>query len=151
MFHMQFARAFSMAAAVLCGCTVGGVDALPPVDNRDLPDGAPPPPADAGAPDVAACAPGADGAGDGTDHCTELDDGNPTTDPAVFNGMRAAIGQRPEWTGSCDAIDDYAEMETRFASPMQTQDVYAGWEFETAADRYDDASYGFAPNWPTAA
>src|SRR5262249_41010328 len=29
--------------------------------------------------------------------------------------------------------------------------VDAGWEFDTSADTYDDASYGFDPNWSTAA
>ncbi len=65
-------------------------------------------------------------------------------------GLRATIGDRPEVTGSCGALDDRAEMLTRFEPAMAEQDVTAGWEFDTDADSYDHASYGFVPNWPSA-
>jgi hypothetical protein len=141
-------RLIGIGVALCCGCTIGGVNALPPVDAG--------PAIDAGAdgdgagPDAAACEVGVDTDGDNLADCDELADGNPVTDPAVFNGLTAIIGDRPEVTGSCDNLDDFAEMETRFATPMQAMDVYAGWEFDTAADDYDDPSYGFAPNWTSA-
>lgn len=130
------------------GCRIGGANALPPVDadpsagpDAALPDGPLP---DAG------CPVGQNTDGDGADDCAELDDGNDFTDPAIFNGLKATIGDRPEVTGSCNALDDFAEMETRFASSTTTMNVYAGWEFDTQADSYNDPSYGFEPNWSSA-
>jgi hypothetical protein len=76
-------------------------------------------------------------------------DGAPPDAPGAI-GLHAVIGERPEWTGSCDALDDFVEMTDRFDPPVQEQDVVAGWEFDTGADSYDDASYGFDPPWPTA-
>jgi hypothetical protein len=69
----------------------------------------------------------------------------------MFHGLHAIIGERPEVTGSCNALDDRAEMEGRFDPPVQEQDITAGWEFDTGADSYDDPSYGFTPSWPEAA
>lgn len=65
-------------------------------------------------------------------------------------GLRATIGERPEVTGSCAALDDRAELLDRFEPAVQAQDVTAGWEFDTDADSYADPSYGFAPSWPAA-
>ncbi len=70
--------------------------------------------------------------------------------PPGFMGMRATIGERPEVTGSCGALDDRAEMDGRFDPPLQQQDVSAGWEFDTDADSYADPSYNFMPPWPSA-
>jgi hypothetical protein len=69
----------------------------------------------------------------------------------TFHGMHAAIGDRPEWTGTCKTLPDYATMTSHFATPQQEQDVVAGWEFDTDADAYSDPSYGFEPAWPVAA
>lgn len=71
-------------------------------------------------------------------------------DAAPPGGMHAVIGERPEWSGSCDALDDRVEMLDRFDPPTQEMDVEAGWEFDTDADSYGDPSYNFAPAWPTA-
>jgi hypothetical protein len=78
-------------------------------------------------------------------------DGAADADENTFHGLHAAIGQRPEWTGTCKTLPDYPTMMTLFATPVQQQDVDAGWEFDTAADSYSDPSYGFDPSWPTAA
>jgi hypothetical protein len=67
---------------------------------------------------------------------------------AARPGLHAIIGERPEWTGTCASLDDRAEMEDRFDPPVRSQDMVAGWEFDTAADDYDDATYGFDPAWP---
>ncbi len=130
------------------GCRIGGSNALPPLDadpsagpDAMVPDGPLP---DAG------CVTGVDDDGDGVDNCTEADDGNAFTDPAIFNGLKVTIGDRPEITGSCNNIDDFTEMESRFASSTTTLNAYAGWEFDTAADSYNDPSYGFMPNWTSA-
>jgi hypothetical protein len=95
------------------------------------------------------CLPG-DSDGDGASDCDEIADGSDYTSPFAFNGLTAAIGHIAESTGSCDALDDFAEMSARFEPPVQAQDVYAGWEFDTDADSYGDPSYGFQPAWPSA-
>jgi hypothetical protein len=69
----------------------------------------------------------------------------------VFHGMKATIGNRPEWTGSCMTLGTYDQMTAQFATPKQEQDVDAGWEFDTDADSPSDPSYGFDPPWPMAA
>jgi len=71
-------------------------------------------------------------------------------DAMPATGLHAIIGERPEWSGTCNSLDDRAEMEDRFDPPVHEQDITAGWEFDTTADRYDDPTYGFVPNWPTA-
>ncbi len=135
-------------ALVAAACTIGGVNALPPHDAGEPGvDGGDDVGPDAGAPDAQPCEPGVDTDGDAIEDCTEVADGDPFTDPAVFNGLTAMIGERPEITGTCNSLDDRAEMESRFASPVRTLDVYAGWEFDTNADDYADPSYGFMPNW----
>lgn len=88
-----------------------------------------------------------DGAGTGGDDAA----GDAAIDADVGpHGLHAMIGQRPEVTGSCNALDDHTEMVGRFEPPMQAQDVTAGWDFDTDADSYMDPSYGFDPAWPTA-
>ena len=67
-------------------------------------------------------------------------------DAMVFNGLLAIIGDRPEVTGSCDALTDYAEMAGHFTGATRMP-VSAGWDFDTDADAYNDPSYGFQPNW----
>jgi hypothetical protein len=138
-------RCLALALVVSAGCTLGGVHALPPDDTSHLDrDGG----ADGdGGADAGSCTPGADGDGDGLFDCDEIIDGDPFTDPDVFNGLTAMIGDRPEWSGSCSNLDDHAEMVSHFASATHVMDVTAGWEFDTGADAYSDPSYGFQPNW----
>lgn len=106
---------------IACGCRIGEYIAPPPIDAGGT---------------------GAVDSGDGAD-------GAPP-DAASAIGLHAIIGERPEWTGSCDALDDRPEMNDRFDPAVMEQDVVAGWEFDTGADSYDDASYGFDPPWPGA-
>jgi len=111
---------------------------------------------DAGVPDAAVQSDAdaswgdADSDGDGLSDAQEAGDGDPGTDPLRFNGLLATIGERPELTGSCGFMDDYAEMSDVFDPPVQQAQVRAGWDFETDADSYDDPSYGFDPAWPEA-
>lgn len=111
-----------MIIVTLAGCRIGEHVAAPPVDGAfdDVPDD-----------DV-------DAAGDAP------------PDASPPGGLRATIGERPELHGHCDALSDRAELDDRFDPPVREMDVTAGWEFDTDADRYDDPSYGFAPNWPDA-
>ncbi len=103
----------------LAGCVLDEHIAAPPVD------------AGASAPDGADLDP--DGGGGGSD--------------AGFAGLHAMIGERPEGTGNCSALDDRTEMLDRFDPPVREQDVEAGWDFDTSADSYDDPTFGFDPNW----
>jgi len=131
------------------GCQLFGTHAIPPDggdgggDSGAAGDGGP----DA-APDAAACQPG-DRDGDGVTDCAEAADGDPFTDPVVFNGLLAVIGDRPEVTGSCSNLTDYDEMNGHFQGATR-MNVRAGWEFDTDADAYNDPSYGFSPNWGSA-
>jgi len=138
-----------LLALMGAGCTIGGVHALPPVDGGTSNIGAD---GGDGGPDAnLTCTPGADGDGDGLFDCDEIIDGDPYTDPNVFNGLTAMIGDRPEFVGSCNNLDDHVEMVSHFASSTRVMDVYAGWEFDTSADAYSDPSYGFQPMWAMAA
>ena len=134
----------AIGACLAAGCTLGGVHALPPGDG-----GVSAILTDAGD-DAGECAPGEDGDADGVSDCDELADDDPFTDPAVYNGLTAMIGERPEW-GSCNDLDDHAEMRMRFAASSKMMDVRAGWDFDTGADAYSDPSYGFEPSWAMAA
>ncbi|HVK73509.1 MAG TPA: hypothetical protein VM734_09305 [Kofleriaceae bacterium] len=114
-------RALATSMLVMTACRLGEHVAEPPIDGGDgTVDG------DPGAGDAAIDAP------DGP------------------RGLLATIGDRPEFTGGCGALDDRAEMLGRFDTPAQEQVVRAGWEFDTDADSYGDPSYGFDPPWPSA-
>jgi hypothetical protein len=141
-----------LALLVFChpsaGCTLGGATAILVDADRDPGEARPDAAADADA--EPRCEPGANRDGDGMSDCEELGDGNPYTDPDIFNGLIATIGERPEWSGTCNDLGDYAQMAGRFEGSERVMRVYAGWEFDTDANRYDDPSYGFQPNWPDA-
>jgi hypothetical protein len=92
----------------------------------------------------------ADGGGTTADGAT-VDAAVEADAPEGPHGLHAMIGVRPEFTGSCGALDDRDEMAGQFAAPVQEQDVVAGWEFDTGADAYDDPTYGFEPSWPSPA
>jgi hypothetical protein len=113
--------AFAMMVVFASGCRIGEYVAPPPVDS------------------------GPDGVG------VIVDAPAPPDGPPAFHGMHATIGENPGWTGSCDALDTRAEMLDRFDPAVQEQDVRAGWDFDTSADIYNDATFNFDPNWPTAA
>jgi len=106
---------------------------------------------DGGAGTGGSCVVGGDTDHDGLGDCEEMVDGDPTTDPAVFNGLWVTVGDRPEGTGSCGMLSDYAEMDGRFSGSTRRQRVWAGWDFDTAADAYTHSDYGFQPAWPDGA
>lgn len=108
------------------GCQLFGTNAIPPDGGGGTVDGGT---VDGGQSDAAADA--------------------SAPDAMVFNGLLAIIGDRPEVTGSCDALTDYAEMAGHFTGATRMP-VSAGWDFDTDADAYNDPSYGFQPNWASA-
>jgi hypothetical protein len=95
------------------------------------------------------CAAGADQDGDGLTDCTELNDQNAWTDPAIFNGMRV------RWAEQCDADPscDPAETPTRADACLAESGVReerlqsAGWSWADSPDSICDPSYGFQPAW----
>ncbi len=133
MFHNREASAFTMRGTsqlatlvlLLSACRLGEHIAEAPVDAG-----------------LAAADAGDDGDGGA---------GPDAEDAVAFHGLLATIGERPEWSGTCDAVGDPAMVADRFDPVVQQQRVTAGWDFDTAADSYDDPSYGFAPAWPAAA
>lgn len=125
---MFYKVVIGVGIVLLGGCQLWGTHALPP----ELDGGS----ADARVADAG------DLDGGGTDAARD-------SGPAPFRGLLAVIGDRPEVTGSCNALDDFAEMETRFTGSTR-MNVSAGWEFDTDADAYNDPSYGFQPNWGSA-
>ena len=108
-------------ATAVCGCRINEHHAQPPVDGPSA--------------TVMIDAPGG---GDG---------GVPDADPNVLPGLRATIGEQPQWTGTCKSVGTYAMMNDRFDPAVDEQDVVAGWEFDSDADSYNDPSYVFDPNW----
>jgi len=98
---------------------------------------------------IAGPPPDAAGGDDDDDDDTSVDGGD-VPDSAPPAGLHAIIGEKPQWSGSCTALDDRAEMNDRFDPPVQEQDVTAGWEFDTDKDSYNDPSFGFMPNWTSA-
>ncbi len=106
---------------------------------------------DGGAGTGGSCVVGGDTDRDGLGDCEEMVDGDPFTDPAVFNGLWVTVGDRPEGTGSCGMLSDYGEMDGRFSGSSRRQRVWAGWDFDTAADAYTHSDYGFQPAWPDGA
>lgn len=140
-------------ASLVAACNFGEHIAAAPIDGAVAVDGMG---IDAGdsTPDApegpGSCTPGADGDGDDIADCDELGDGDPFTDPARFNGLHAIIGRQPQLSGGCNWLDTWAEVEHELGEVKREQDIRAGWSFDTMANRYDDASYGFAPNWTAA-
>jgi hypothetical protein len=137
----------------VAACNFGEHIAEAPVDSTTTGDGT-----DIDAGDNTPDAPGGDppcegttdGDGDNIPDCTEQDDGDPATDPAIVNGLHAVIGRAPEVSGSCKWLESWDEVKHELGTIKREQDISAGWSFDTMANRYDDASYGFAPNWPAA-
>ena len=48
----------------------------------------------------------------GIDDCTEVNDGDPWTDPQVFNGMHAREADACHASPSCDQTDTLAEIDS---------------------------------------
>ncbi len=125
---MFYRTGFGVVVAALCGgCQLWGTHAIAPGDG-----GVDAPATDASVSDA-----------------ETPDAGARDTGPAPFMGLLAVIGDRPEVTGSCNALDDHAEMAGHFTGATR-MNVSAGWEFDTDADAYNDPSYGFQPNWGSA-
>lgn len=153
----QVAWVTLLVVTVVSSCRFGENIASPPEESggaggAGAAGGGVPTPSDGGAGGGGGAAPpctgATDGDGDGMPDCQELGDGDDFTDPAIFNGFHVIAGEAPVGWGKCDALGDYAQMESRFDAPAQEMDVYAGWEFDTGADSYTDPSFNFAPSWP---
>ena len=89
------------------------------------------------------CVSSMDGDGDGLTDCFELANGS---DPAVYNGLKVTIDDFLG-DGSCNKMDDYAEMESRYQSPREVAVMRAGWEFNSKNHTYTSSTYSWDPRW----
>ena len=97
---------------------------------------------------------GIDTDGDALFDCQETNDDLPFTDPKVFNGLTAIIGQPPAGffsSAECDLFfgDDYGAMWQLFADSDQALDIYSGWGYTagTTNDYSSSSDFDFEPNW----
>jgi hypothetical protein len=95
------------------------------------------------------CSAGTNTDGDGMDDCTEAGDGDPWTDPAIFNGMHVRWAEQCNGAPSCPDIDTLAEVDACVASvPMVEQmDQYSGWDWTNPDDSICTPGYNFQPPW----
>lgn len=84
-----------------------------------------------------------DSDGDGLTDCFELENG---ADPNVYNGLKVSIDGFAG-DGSCNKMDDYAEMESRYQSPREVKVMRAGWEFNSKNHTYTTSTYSWDPEW----
>lgn len=89
------------------------------------------------------CASSVDTDGDGLTDCFELENGS---DPAVYNGLEVTIDSF-SGNGSCNAMDSYAEMESRYQSPREVRTMRSGWEFNSKNHTYTSSTYSWDPDW----
>lgn len=101
--------------------------------------------------------PGTDSDGDSMTDCVEATDGSATTDPLIFNGLLATIGEPPSGTftsAQCNLFfgNSYGELLELFDESEQAQSIWAGWEYSAGkTNDYDDpAEFDFEPNWDNA-
>ena len=95
------------------------------------------------------CTMGTNTDGDGMDDCAETGDGDPWTDPAIFNGMHVRWAEQCSPAPSCALIDTLAEVDACVASVplVEQQDQYSGWDWIDPADNICSALYNFQPPW----
>jgi hypothetical protein len=76
-------------------------------------------------------------------------DGDPWTDPAIFNGMQVRWAQQCDASPNCAEVDTLAEVTACIASnPTKEQkNQYSGWDWTDPADSICSAGYNFQPNW----
>jgi hypothetical protein len=86
--------------------------------------------------------------GDGLDDCVEANDGDPWTDPDIFNGMRVRQRNQCSASGNCNENNTRAKVTSCMSgSIQQTLDQYAGWDWNNPPDDICSSGYGFRPNW----
>jgi hypothetical protein len=100
---------------------------------------------------------GSDLDGDNLTDCSETGDGNPFTDPLVWNGLTATAGEPPEGfftSAQCDLFfgDDFGEMYGLFDDSSEVQNIWQGWEYQAGNtnDYSSTEDFDFEPPWPAA-
>lgn len=81
--------------------------------------------------------------GDGMSDCFELSVGS---DLRQFNGMKVSIDNFAG-SGSCNKMDTYSEMASRYRSPREVRNMTAGWEFNAKDHTYTSSTYTWNPSW----
>ncbi len=89
----------------------------------------------------------ADTDGDSLTDCDENGDGNPWTDPAIFNGMHVRLANQCSASGNCGENDTLNEVNQCMNPIEQERDQYSGWDWEDPPDDVCSNGYRFLPNW----
>ena len=89
------------------------------------------------------CSGAGDSDGDGLTDCFELANGS---DPNVYNGLKVSIDGFAG-DGSCNKMDTYSEMESRYTSPREVKVMRGGWEFNSKNHTYTTSTYTWDPRW----
>jgi hypothetical protein len=89
----------------------------------------------------------ADADGDSLTDCNERDDGDPWTDPAIFNGMHVRLANQCSSSGDCSENDTLNEVNQCMSSIDQERDQYSGWDWQDPPDDVCNSGYRFLPNW----
>jgi len=94
------------------------------------------------------CDMGVNSDGDEFDDCTEIQDGDPWTDPNIFNGMHVRQKNQCGASGNCSDNDTLAEVEACMSGGIQEElDQYSGWDWDDPPNNLCDVEYDFQPNW----
>lgn len=80
------------------------------------------------------------------DGLTDAQESSLGTNPDKFNGFKSTLANGDP-SGSCNYMDNYAEMQSRFSNPLQTGNKTAGWNFNTGHHNYSNNAYGVSPQW----
>jgi hypothetical protein len=100
-------------------------------------------------PTLDGCVTGENTDGDGMDDCAELGDGDPWTDPLVFNGVHVRQADQCSGSAGCNENTTGADIDACMAGAdfREELDQYAGWDFFYQPNDVCSPGYGFLPNW----
>jgi hypothetical protein len=93
------------------------------------------------------CGCGSDLDGDGIDDCTEVGDGDPWTDPTVFNGRHVGRANQCSASGNCRENDTLQKVNDCMSRVDEERDQSAGWDWNDSPNDICSSAYGFLPNW----
>jgi hypothetical protein len=95
------------------------------------------------------CTPGENADGDELTDCEEIDDGDPWTDPDIFNGVHVQHRNQCDASGSCGSYDTLGRVKScqNGESLSEELDQYSGWDWDDPGDDITSAGYDFQPNW----
>ncbi|HEX4476115.1 MAG TPA: hypothetical protein VH142_13610, partial [Polyangiaceae bacterium] len=93
---------------------------------------------------------GPDADGDGIPDATENADGDPWTDPNIFNGMDVRLAAQCGTTPTCSTNDTIAEVNQCMSTTIvEEKQQFSGWNWNNPPDSSCSSAYDFEPNWST--